>query len=785
MKYMMKRQALTIALLASGALCGTASAQEVGKASAVNPAATANLRTITIGSSIAHKERIQTTAAGSVLLLFLDKTSMTIGPNSDLTIDEYVYNPNAGAGKLAATLGKGALRFVGGQISHSGDAEVKTASAVIGIRGGVALITPKNVFTGYGSSTVTSGGSTVTLYAGEFTQTQGGGTPPTPPGAPPAGFVAAQIQTFQSTGGQTGGVAPGTASPAAIKRAELNATGSPTGTVAQVAPVGANGTVQVTTVSPSSTSASSTSPQNQILTTVIQSAQTSTQSTATTQIANQIVAQQLYQLQFGAAAFALTSTNCCNPNSPTSPVPYLPANFATGSNYYVSPVMGYRTASVDVANRAPFIQYGIGITGKGAAQSSWIFLASGSFADDGSGGFVEPAGLNATRRGAANFGVGLINTAAASTPGSVVVGPDKLPISATTNVNYLVPETNQYVPSTPFLNLGDGSGATTYTFIQNQSQTTVPAGLGSNRPSVTLTGWAGGLMRTFDNTTNQYVAPSFVIGGRATIVLDPNLNRVQANFNIANLTPSANQTFSYANYQFGSLDLFRAKGAYVDYNTFGARGAQISANNATGAETPVSTVNGQALNNHLGLFVNVPLPVAQQISAGVGGNVNFCQCDYTRWGFWSGSSNRTAANGDSITDIGNLMTWVAGQLPNISEVPASGTAIYDGHVIASIKNGSNEYVSAGNLTNTVNFGTRAGAVTASLDKTSYSGTVAISSSDPRNFSSTLSGDIGSRSMVLNGQFFRGVAGPVAEMGGGVQISGTNYIGSGIFAAKAR
>src|ERR1035437_7422516 len=227
MKYMTKRQALTIALLAAGALCGTASAQEVGKASAVNPAATANLRTITIGSSIAHKERIQTTAAGSVQLLFLDKTSMTIGPNSDLTIDEYVYNPNAGAGKLAATLGKGALRFVGGQISHSGDAEVKTASAVIGIRGGVALITPKNVFNGYGSSTVTSGGSTVTLYAGEFTQTQGGGTPPTPPGAPPAGFVAAQIQTFQSTGGQTGGVAPGTGSPAALNRAQIKPTGPP------------------------------------------------------------------------------------------------------------------------------------------------------------------------------------------------------------------------------------------------------------------------------------------------------------------------------------------------------------------------------------------------------------------------------------------------------------------------------------------------------------------------------------------------------------------------------
>ena len=137
-------------LVALAALSCEAAAQEVGKASAVNPAATANLRTITIGSSITHKERIKTAAEGSVQILFVDKTSMTIGPNSDLTIDEYVYDPNAGTGKLAATLGKGALRFVGGQISHSGDAEIKTANAVIGIRGGVALISPQNVYTGYG-----------------------------------------------------------------------------------------------------------------------------------------------------------------------------------------------------------------------------------------------------------------------------------------------------------------------------------------------------------------------------------------------------------------------------------------------------------------------------------------------------------------------------------------------------------------------------------------------------------------------------------------------------------
>src|SRR6185436_19198410 len=80
-------------------------AQQVGTAAAVNPAAqvrgTGGSRTIIIGQSIEHRERIQTTSAGSVQLLFLDKTSMTIGPNSDLAIDEYVYDPASNTGKLA------------------------------------------------------------------------------------------------------------------------------------------------------------------------------------------------------------------------------------------------------------------------------------------------------------------------------------------------------------------------------------------------------------------------------------------------------------------------------------------------------------------------------------------------------------------------------------------------------------------------------------------------------------------------------------------------------------
>ena len=137
MLYVRTKHLIRMSVVASAvALIGPAAwAQQVGTAAAVNPAAQARgsggARTIVIGQSIAHKERIQTTSAGSVQLLFLDKTSMTIGPNSDLAIDEYVYDPASNTGKLAATLSKGVMRFVGGQISHAGNAQISTPNAVV------------------------------------------------------------------------------------------------------------------------------------------------------------------------------------------------------------------------------------------------------------------------------------------------------------------------------------------------------------------------------------------------------------------------------------------------------------------------------------------------------------------------------------------------------------------------------------------------------------------------------------------------------------------------------
>ncbi|HWT31156.1 MAG TPA: FecR domain-containing protein, partial [Propylenella sp.] len=132
-------------LASASALGGTAWGQTVGTTGAVNPSATGSPpgggeRVLEIGSDVVFRERIRTTGSGSLQVLFVDTTTLSIGPNSDLLIDEFVYNPNAGTGSFAATLTRGSLRFVGGKISHTAGATINTPVATVGVRGGGAYI---------------------------------------------------------------------------------------------------------------------------------------------------------------------------------------------------------------------------------------------------------------------------------------------------------------------------------------------------------------------------------------------------------------------------------------------------------------------------------------------------------------------------------------------------------------------------------------------------------------------------------------------------------------------
>lgn len=115
-------------------------AQTVGAAAAVNPQAQGGDRVLQVGSNIIFRERISTSTSGSTQVIFIDKTTLSVGPNSNILIDEFVYNPNAGSGRMTVTLTKGAMRMVGGNVTHTQGATIKTPLAAIGVRGGVATV---------------------------------------------------------------------------------------------------------------------------------------------------------------------------------------------------------------------------------------------------------------------------------------------------------------------------------------------------------------------------------------------------------------------------------------------------------------------------------------------------------------------------------------------------------------------------------------------------------------------------------------------------------------------
>ena len=120
-------------------------AQNSGKVGAVNQDATGtppgeSTHTLVVGAGVVFKESIKTSAQGSTQILFPDQSTLNVGRNSTVVIDEYVYDPKAGTGTMVASLSNGAVRFVGGLISHTSGVTVNTPMAALGIRGGVATI---------------------------------------------------------------------------------------------------------------------------------------------------------------------------------------------------------------------------------------------------------------------------------------------------------------------------------------------------------------------------------------------------------------------------------------------------------------------------------------------------------------------------------------------------------------------------------------------------------------------------------------------------------------------
>lgn len=128
------------AMLSGGSANAQSSPAQIGVAAAVvGEARLSNTQSpkpkaISVRQRIALADLIQTGKGGRLQVLLLDRSTFTIGANSILRIDRFVYDPSRGR-TSGATVVRGAFRFMSGQSNRGNSAAISSPVATIGIRG--------------------------------------------------------------------------------------------------------------------------------------------------------------------------------------------------------------------------------------------------------------------------------------------------------------------------------------------------------------------------------------------------------------------------------------------------------------------------------------------------------------------------------------------------------------------------------------------------------------------------------------------------------------------------
>ena len=87
------------------------------------------------GDLVYQGDVVRTGSDGRVSINFADDTSFNLSKNANMTLDEFVYDPNGKSNSTVFNLSKGAFTFVAGKIAKNGDMKIETPVAAMGIRG--------------------------------------------------------------------------------------------------------------------------------------------------------------------------------------------------------------------------------------------------------------------------------------------------------------------------------------------------------------------------------------------------------------------------------------------------------------------------------------------------------------------------------------------------------------------------------------------------------------------------------------------------------------------------
>ena len=774
-----------------------------GRTTAVRPDARGTppgqvMRVLVPKLDVFENERIQTNEHGVTQILFVDGGSLTVGPNSDLLIDRFVYDPETSTGELAAKLGRGLLRFVGGRISKREAVTISTPAAVIGVRGGIAVVEHRE-----------AGGTEATfLFGREMTVTGLG---------PDADAVRVTRPGFTVPVAGDGRVATAVRTDAAKLDASLGALEGGEGSDGGAPAPPTDETVRASAyVAQSSAAPAAPDPSAQgALTRGPGSRGEATEEAATTASDDGRRDAVAVPGQAALLRYRLTEN--------LAETLGLPSIAGTTSGYPLTIVKGqgsFEDLAAERDTQPQLLWIRNRVEGRGRNQKWEVLVGVGAT-------YLNRRALSLIYGGSVRYGTGRDD--ALFLWGSLT--EDRTPLfRGTAPPEDVSLASGFFRPDDESFRAFAGRARTTTGTVFGQGDVSgrlrfdeaIPLDRAGPRGDRVWRGYATGLFESrtrtaadanylegvyslrnrndspddvmvFAHASSNDLGARFDLGGamnhegdqgdqgdQARMSDNSDVGRIEFNFGYRRGQPVPTQVFPG-----DSLLLSRVRGTYIDDDAFGATGSVIFLNrNVDGDPRVLVYVNGGPYPRwrptQIWMFSNAAAPVEGLLPRGV----TYCDCPAAKFGWW-GALVRTIyrSNGaETRWDSSFPGTFVVGDLPEIADIPAVGEASYAGHAAAAIRSGGVPYAAVGRFSMDWNFATRRGAARIdSLDGRNYA--APLRDRDlPRDFSGQLVQAGGSATGTLTGSFFTDGTDPVKDVGGKFVVEDTGYVATGSFAA---
>jgi ferric-dicitrate binding protein FerR (iron transport regulator) len=160
-----------------------------------------NMYRVTERRTLPFRELINTGAESGATFRFVDETVLSVGENAELRLDEFVFDPSTKGIRGAASMTRGALRFVGSAAAK--DVSIRTPAGTLGIRGTAFTLRVDGSLLELdvqeGQVSLVAGGAATVVRQGEFVSVRAG-VAGVQRGQPGPAFRAAIAQIVRSLG---------------------------------------------------------------------------------------------------------------------------------------------------------------------------------------------------------------------------------------------------------------------------------------------------------------------------------------------------------------------------------------------------------------------------------------------------------------------------------------------------------------------------------------------------------------------------------------------------------